>query len=100
MPDRGGEFRFFQGIHVRIDIRIDISISLRPMITRFGKQVHLQDLKVTNADLKICQCFRLHVKKYVEGFTLKRLLLFEICRRKICEKFVYKHSKTIECVKN
>ena len=46
MPDQGREFRFFQGIHVRIDIRIDISISLRPMITRFGKQVHLQDLKV------------------------------------------------------
>ena len=40
MADRGGEFRFFQGIHVRIDI----SISVRPMITKFGKQVHLQDL--------------------------------------------------------
>ena len=40
MADRGGEFSFFQGIHVRIDI----SISVRPMITKFGKQVHLQDL--------------------------------------------------------
>ena len=44
MADRGGEFRFFQGIHVRIDIRIDISISIRHMTTNFGKQVHLQDL--------------------------------------------------------
>ena len=44
MTDRSGEFGFFQGIHVRIDIRIDISISIRPMTTKFGKQVHLQDL--------------------------------------------------------
>ena len=40
MADRGGEFSFFQSILVRIDI----SISIRPMTTKFGKQVHLQDL--------------------------------------------------------
>ena len=28
MVDPGGEFSFFQGIHVRIDIRIDIFISM------------------------------------------------------------------------
>ena len=39
-------------------------------------------------------------KQYVEDFTVKYLLLFEICTRKICEKFVYKHSETIEYVKN
>ena len=44
MADQCGEFRFFQGIHVRIGIRIDISISIRPMITKFGKQVHPQEL--------------------------------------------------------
>ena len=44
MADQGGEFSFFQDIHVRIDIRSDISISIRPMTTKFGKQVHLQDL--------------------------------------------------------
>ena len=43
MADRGGECSFFQGIHVRTDIRIDISISMRPIITKFGKQVHLQN---------------------------------------------------------
>ena len=32
-------------------------------------------------------------------FTLKHLLLFEICACKMCEKFVYKHSETIEYVK-
>ena len=37
---------------------------------------------------------------YVENFTLKHLLLFEICAREICEKFVYKHSETIEYAKN
>ena len=44
MADWRGEFNFFQDIHVRIGIRIDISISKRPTITRFGKQVHLHDL--------------------------------------------------------
>ena len=38
------EFSIFQGIHVRFDVSIDISISIRPMITKFGKQIHLQDL--------------------------------------------------------
>ena len=38
--------------------------------------------------------------KYVEDFTLKHLLLFEICAREISGKFVYKHSETIEYVKN
>ena len=38
--------------------------------------------------------------KYVENLTLKHLLLFEICAQKIGEKFVYKHSETIENVKN
>ena len=44
MVDRGGEFCFFQDIHVRSDIRIDISISIRPITTKFGRQVPLQDL--------------------------------------------------------
>ena len=38
--------------------------------------------------------------KYVEDFKLKHFLLFEICARAICEKFVYKHSETREYVKN
>ena len=40
------------------------------------------------------------MKKYVEDFTLKQLLLFEICAHGICEKFVHKHSETIKYVKN
>ena len=44
MANQGGEFSFFQCTHVRIGIRIDISISTGPMITKFGKQVHLQGL--------------------------------------------------------
>ena len=44
MVDPGGKFSFFLDIHVRIDVRIAISISVGPMNTKGGKQVHLQDL--------------------------------------------------------
>ena len=37
MVDRGGEFSFRQVIHVRIDMKIHISISIAPAITKFGK---------------------------------------------------------------
>ena len=33
--------------------------------------------------------------KYVEDFTFKHLLLFEICARELREKIVYKHSEKI-----
>ena len=33
----------FQGITVRFDIRIEISIFIRPMITKIGKQIHVHD---------------------------------------------------------
>ena len=44
MAYRGGELSFFHVIHVTIATRIDTSISLRLMITKFGKQVHQQEL--------------------------------------------------------
>ena len=44
MADGGSEFSFFQCIHVRIDLRIDIFISIRPMTTIFGKEVDLEQL--------------------------------------------------------
>ena len=56
--------------------------------------------RYTNADLEICQYLRLCMEKYVEDFTLKHLLLFEISTREISGRFVYKHSETIEYVKN
>ena len=40
------------------------------------------------------------MKKYVDDFTLKYLLGFEICAREICQKFVHKHLESIEYVKN
>ena len=36
----------------------------------------------------------------IKILLLKQLLLFEISTREIFEKFVYKHSETIESVKN
>ena len=44
MANQVGQLCFFEGIHVRFDIRIHISISMRPVITKFGKQVHPQEL--------------------------------------------------------
>ena len=44
MADRGSEFRSFQGVHVRIDTKIDTSISIRPMTIKLGKQAHLREL--------------------------------------------------------
>ena len=44
MVVQGGEFGFFWSIHVRIDIRIEISTSARLMTTKFGKQVHQEEL--------------------------------------------------------
>ena len=45
MADRSGiQFSIFRGIYVRFDIRIDMSMSIRRVITKFGKHVHLQDL--------------------------------------------------------
>ena len=44
MADGGGEFTFIRGIHVRTDIRVDISISLRTMTTKFSKHLHLEEL--------------------------------------------------------
>ena len=43
MADRDNEFSFFWDIHVRIDIRTDISISWRPMTIKFVKLVHLEE---------------------------------------------------------
>ena len=39
-------------------------------------------------------------KWYIGDFILEYSLFFEICQRETCEKFVYKHSETIEYVKN
>ena len=50
--------------------------------------------------LKSASIFVFIWKCYVEDFTLKLLLLFEICAHDICEKFVYKHSETTEYVKS
>ena len=58
------------------------------------------NLRYTNADLKSCQYLRLHIKIISWRLHIKAPLLFEICAREICEKFVYKDSEAIEYVKN
>ena len=49
--------------------------------------------------LKSSNIFAFIWKQYDEDFTIKHLLLFEMCTREMCEKFIYKHSETIEYVK-
>ena len=44
MENRVGRFRFLPDIYLITDIIIDISISMRPMTTKFGKQVHAEEL--------------------------------------------------------
>ena len=44
MADRGGEFTFLQDNHLRIDMRTDISISVRPITIKIGKQTHQEEL--------------------------------------------------------
>ena len=43
MMDPGDQLNFFWGIHVGIEMRIDATISLRAMITKFVKHVHLEE---------------------------------------------------------
>ena len=47
---------------------------------------------------KSANIFIFQWKDYAENFTLNHLFGFEI--REICEKFVLKHSETIELNKN
>ena len=39
MAGRGGGINFFQSIRARIDLKIDIFLSIRLMTTKFDKQV-------------------------------------------------------------
>ena len=49
----GGEFSFFLDIHVRIDIRIDASISIRSATTRFGQQVYKEELTQMRLNMQV-----------------------------------------------
>ena len=49
----GGEFRFFLDIHVRIDIRIDASISIRSATTKFGQQVYKEELTQMRLNMQV-----------------------------------------------
>ena len=58
-------------------------------------------LKGTLAQIwKSANIFAFTWKYYVEDFTLKHFLRFDISALKICEKFVYKHIESIEYAKN
>ena len=56
--------------------------------------------RYTNAYLKIYQYLCLQMKIICSRFHIKTLFYFELCAHEVCEKFVYKHLKTIEYAKN
>ena len=75
MADQVGEFSFFQDIQVTIDKRIDIFISIRPMTTKFGKQIHLQDLTQIRRIRQVlvtslCQDYVTNVNHYISTTTV------------------------------
>ena len=74
MPDRGGEFSSLQDILVRTDIRIDISISIRFMITKFGKEVHLQDLTQVRLIKHVLLTYRYYVKTTLQTKNISPLI--------------------------
>ena len=45
MADKVGEFSFLQGIHIRTYKRIYTFISIRSMAIKFGRLVHLEELR-------------------------------------------------------
>ena len=68
--------------------------------TKKFRQFIIQLYSYPDTDLKICLYHCPHMKLYAEDYTLKQFLLFEICTLEICDKFVHKHSETIEDVEN
>ena len=88
--DRGCEFSFFQGIHVRIDIRMDSSISIRPVTTEFCMQVRLEELTQMRlvTQIRVTSSRKYHV-------TLKRCFNFLSARAMII-KFGQDNYKKVQ----
>ena len=75
--------------------------SLKFKVGCFWRFWHVYAINCTQMQMrKSANIFVFTWKQHVENFTLKYVLLFEICAREIWEKIVYKHSETIEHVKN
>ena len=84
MADRGSEFSFSGGISIRNYIRIDISISIRPLNTKFDKQVDLKELTYMRLIKQ-----ELVTSSHQDHFTLKRF-----------SKFLSAKSVIIKCWQN
>ena len=60
----------------------------------------MKTLKIHYADLKISLYVHVHTKIIPENFAFLFLRILELYTRKVCEMFVYKHTETIQYVKN
>ena len=53
-----------------------------------------------NENSKISQYIRARIKIITRKFHIFNPRVFELFTRKVCEMFIYKHTETIEYVKN
>ena len=65
----------------------------------FG-QVHILVQGTLMQIWKSTYMFIFHTKIISENFTFLILIILELYTLKVCEMFVYKHTETIEFVKN
>ena len=85
--------------HILLSVILNVSLELLSKCsiqTWFG----LVPYWVQKISLKVFPKFFVHILCKRPLKTLKHLLLFEKCKRKICGKFIYKHPETIEYAKN
>ena len=97
MANQGGEFISVLGIHVRIDIGIDISFSERPKTTKFGVQIHLEELTEMRLIKYVLVVFfprscNFYKRCYERLFYAKKLLLV----RTMISNFGQKIIKSLE----
>ena len=82
-----------------------ITINLVVIIIIFNLKINncsavSQNIKGTNADMKIYQYLCLHIKIICQRFRIITLFfIFEMYALEIDEMFVYKHAETIKYVK-
>ena len=89
MADRDGEFSFFLGIHVRIDI----SISIRPMSIKFGRQVYLQELTQMRLIMQVLMTpsgqDHVTLKRCNNFFSARAIITIFGLRIKACVRYLY-----------
>ena len=82
MAEQGCGFSLFSVIHVRIDIRIDTSIIIRNMTTKFCQQAHLEEMTQVRLIKQVLVKFsrQHHVTNYKHISTTRMLMTTKLGR--------------------